>query len=158
MKKIEVVNLHRFLAANDKFGKMGTSKVTLVMMLVKMGKLVDEYNNIQKEALEKFKKDVENWDEKIVKAQAYEEYQNATDEKKADMKAPEFTKEQYDEFMTNDYKKVIEPLETAMKEEGEKEADIDYKKFDEQGFSEWIEANGIDAMVAAGLAQYLLDM
>ena len=154
MKKIEVVNLHRVLTANDKFGKMGTSKVTLVMMLVKMGKVVEEYNNIQKEALGKFKKDVENWDDNIVKAQAYEEALKDESKKKDDT----WTEEQYKAFMDGDYKKVIEPLEQAMKEEGDKEADIDYKKFDEIGFSEWIEANNIDAMVAAGLAQYILEM
>lgn len=154
MKKIEVVNLHRVLTANDKFGKMGTSKVTLVMMLVKMGKVVEEYNNIQKEALEKFKKDVENWDDNIVKAQAYEEALKDESKKKDDT----WTEEQYKAFMDGDYKKVIEPLEQAMKEEGDKETDIDYKKFDEIGFSEWIEANNVDAMLAAGLAQYLLEM
>lgn len=165
MKKIEVVNLHKFLVNNEKFGKMGTSKVTLVMMLVKMGKVVDDYNNTQKEVLEKLKKECENWDENLMKAQTYEAYKMALADKEAGkevsedrLKEPEFTEETYRAYMDGDYKKVIEPLEQAMREEGDKEADLDYKKFDEQGFSEWIEANNIDALVAASLAQYLLDM
>lgn len=154
MKVYEALSLNQMLMKNDKTGKMGISKVTLVMMLVKFGKVAEEYNATQKEALEKLKKDYPDFDSRLIKAQEYE--QALQDESKRTDET--WTKEQYDEFMQNDYKAVIEPLEQAMKDEREKDVDVDYKKFDSQGYSEWMESNNVDAAAAAFWAKFLLEM
>lgn len=36
--------------------------------------------------------------------------------------------------------------------------EVDYGKFDNQGFGEWMESNGVDAVQAASYAPLLLDM
>lgn len=152
MKVREALNLRSFLENNSKTGKMGNSRVTLVMMLVKLGKVKCEYEALYKSVLEGLKKDVDNFDENLTKAQYYEK------SLKDESIHSTWTDEDYQSFMNGDFRKVIEPFESAMRDEMEKEADVEFKKFDEQGFSEWMESNGIDAAKASECAPYLLDM
>ena len=151
MKLSELININGFIARNDKYGKMGKSKVVLVMMLVKFGKKTEEYTETQRSAFEKLKKDYEGFDEKVRKIQEYEAALNGKNEELP------WTEDEYRAFVNGDYKKVMEQLNEAMKPELEKEVELDYKKFDADGFSEWMESNGIDAKSGAYLAQFLLD-
>jgi hypothetical protein len=45
MKTSEILNVYNFLASHDKYGNMGTGKVALVLMLIKMEKIVKEFED-----------------------------------------------------------------------------------------------------------------
>lgn len=154
MKKYEALNLRVFLQSNDKNGKMGMSKVTLVLILIKLDEVADEFQGLQRKVSEKLRKDYEGFDEKLGKAEAYESALKDGSEKTDGM----MTKEQYDEFMQGDYKAVSEALTKATEEEANKTISVDYKKFDAQGYSEWMESNNIDGKTGAYWAKYLLEM
>lgn len=151
MKLSELININNFLASHDKNGKMGKSKVVLVMMLVKFGNKIEEFTKTQKAAYEKLKKDYEGFDENVQKMQ---DYQAAINAKKEELP---WTEEEYKAFIEGDYKKVMEQLDEAIKPELEKEVELDYKRFDAEGFSEWMESNNIDTKTGAYLSQFLLD-
>ena len=154
MTKLEALNLNIFLQRNDKNGKMGISKVTLVLMLVKLGKVAEEFQELQAKVSERIKKDYEGFDGKVERAKAYESALEDGSGKTDDM----MTKEQYDEFMQGDFKAVSESLGKALEEEAKKDIDVDYKKFDAQGYSEWMESNAIDGNTGAYWAKYLLEV
>ena len=151
MKLSELININNFMASHDKNGKMGKSKVVLVMMLVKFGKKIEEFTETQKAAYEKLKKDYEGFDENVQKMQ---DYQAAINAKKEELP---WTEEEYKAFTEGDYKSVMEQLDEAIKPELAKEVELDYKRFDADGFSEWMESNNIDTKTGAYLSQYLLD-
>ena len=150
MKVVEALNLKNLLDGNSKTEKMGMSKVTLVMMLVKLGKVQKEFESVRDEVIKRLKVDYEGFDERLEKAHEYERLK--------DNGEPEWNEEQYAEFMNGDYKKLLDAINIALQPELGKEADVDFRKFDEQGFGEWMESNNIDAGKAAFLAQYLLDI
>ena len=152
MKKVDAINLNHVLQANSKNGKMGLSKVTLVMMLVKLGKVQEEFDTMRNDVVKRLKEDYEKFDERLEKALEYERLSDKENEK------PEWTESQYKEFMEGDYKALSDALNTALQPELEKEVDVDFKKFDAQGYSEWMESNNIDSNVAAKLATFLLEM
>ena len=105
----------------------------------------------QKAAYEKLKKDYEGFDENVQKMQDYQAAINANKEELP------WTEEEYKAFTEGDYKKVMEQLDEAIKPELEKEVELDYKRFDAEGFSEWMESNNIDTKTGAYLSQFLLD-
>lgn len=144
------MNLKNFLDGNSKTDKMGMSKVTLVMMLVKLGKVQKEFESTREEVIKHLKLDYVAFDERLGKAQEYERLK--------DNGEPEWNEEQYAEFINGDYKKLLDEINMSLLPELEKEADVEFKKFDVQGFGEWMESNNVDASKAAVLAQYLLDM
>lgn len=144
------MNLKNFLDGNSKTDKMGMSRVTLVMMLVKLGKVQKEFETTREEVVKRLKNDYVAFDERLGKAQEYERLK--------DNGEPEWNEEQYAEFMNGDYKKLLDEINMVLQPELEKEADVDFRKFDVQGFCEWMESNNVDASKAAVLAQYLLDM
>lgn len=150
MKVIDVLNVYQFLVQNDKYGKMGTSKVTLVMMMIKMNKIVEEFQNLQQKVQEKLLKDKKDFNENLRKAQDYE---NALKENKETL----ITEEEYKSFINGDFKEITEQLNEAMKPELEKEVDISYKKFNEESFSEWVEANNVDTQAAIWISKYILE-
>ena len=152
MKKVDAINLNQVLQANSKNGKMGLSKVTLVMMLVKLGKVQEEFDTMRNDVVKRLKEDYEKFDERLEKAQEYERLSGKENER------PEWTESQYKEFMEGDYKALSDALSAALQPELEKEVDIDFKKFDAQGYSEWMESNNIGSNVAAKLATFLLEM
>lgn len=152
MKKVDAINLNQVLQANSKNGKMGLSKVTLVMMLVKLGKVQEEFDTMRNDVVKRLKEDYEKFDERLEKAQEYERLSGKENEK------PEWTESQYKEFMEGDYKALSDALSAALQPELEKEVDVDFKKFDAQGYSEWMESNNIGSNVAAKLATFLLEM
>ena len=152
MKKVDAINLNQVLQANSKNGKMGLSKVTLVMMLVKLGRVQEEFDTMRNDVVKRLKDDYEKFDERLEKAQEYERLSGKENEK------PEWTESQYREFMEGDYKALFDALNAALQPELEKEVDVDFKKFDAQGYSEWMESNNIDSNLAAKLATFLLEM
>ena len=152
MKTSEILNVYNFLASHDKYGKMGTSKVTLVLMLVKMEKIVKEFEDFQTKTYKKLYEDKENFEENLAKAQQYELSLRDNVTENLPM-----TKEEYETFIQNDYKEVLDQLQEALQPELDKEVDITYKKFTEEGFSAWMEANGVDTKTAAQLSPYLLE-
>ena len=152
MKTSEILNVYNFLASHDKYGKMGTSKVTLVLMLVKMEKIVKEFEDFQTKTYKKLYADKENFEENLAKAQQYE--LNLRDNVTENLP---MTKEEYETFMQNDYKEVVAQLQEALQPELDKEVDLTYKKLTEEGFSAWMEANDVDTKTAAQLSPYLLE-
>lgn len=136
IKTSEVLNVYNILNT-AKYGKMEDADKIKVWKITRALKpIATKFDEDSKDAAEKFKQDIDGFDDKLQKAQ---EYERLCSENKSTIDI--MTTANYNDFIENVFKPYQKTVEKAVKEFADKEAKIDFEPISEDAFGKLMASN-----------------
>lgn len=136
LKTSEILNIYNILNT-AKYGKMEDADKIKVWKITRALKpIATKFDEDSKDAAEKFKQDIDGFDDKLQKAQ---EYERMSSEHKPTIDI--MTTADYNDFIENVFKPYQKTVEKAVKEFADKEAEIDYEPISEDAFGKLMASN-----------------
>lgn len=136
LKTSEVLNVYNILNT-AKYGKMEDADKIKVWKITRALKpIATKFDEDSKDAAEKFKQDIDGFDEKFQKAQEYERLRG---EKQPTIDI--MTTADYNDFVENVFKPYQKTIEKAVKEFADKEVEIDFEPITEDAFGKLMASN-----------------
>lgn len=152
MKKKDLLNVWSSIR-DGKFGKMsGEAKIKFVKLLAKLSPVVKAYEEYQKTIVEKLKEEYQDFDARLEKARAYEEFMA----KKSD-KQPDITDTEYKEIV-KDVQAFNKAVADALNEEADKEVDVTFDKLTSTEYGCFIDSNDFTGSQALQLMEIICDL
>lgn len=151
MKKKDLLNVWSSIR-DGKFNKMsGEAKIKFVKLLAKLSPVVKAYEEYQKTIVEKLKEEYPDFDSRLEKARAYEEYMaNKSD------KQPEITEAEYKDIV-KDVQSFNKAVTDALNEEAEKDVDVTFDKLTSTEYGCFIDSNDFTGQQALDLMEIIAE-
>ena len=135
VKTSEILGVYNILNA-AKYGKMDDAdKIKVWKICRKLKPIAVKFEDDNKDAAEKFKADIKDFDKNLQKAQ---EYERLTQEHKPTIDV--MTKPEYDAFI-KEFKNYQDLMNKAIKEFAEKEVEVDFDAISEDAFGKLLASN-----------------
>ena len=151
MKKKDLLNAWSSIR-DGKFNKMsGGAKIKFVKLLAKLSPVVKAYEEYQKTIVEKLKEEYKDFDQRLEKARAYEEFMA----KKSD-KQPEITEAEYKDIV-KDVQSFNKAVADALNEEAEKDVDVTFDKLTSTEYGCFIDSNDFTGQQALDLMEIIAE-
>lgn len=136
IKTSEALNVYNILNT-AKYGKMEDADKIKVWKITRALKpIATKFDEDSKDAAEKFKQDIDGFDEKLQKAQEYERLHG---EKQPTIDI--MTTADYNDFIENVFKPYQKTVEKAIKEFADKETEISFEPISEDAFGKLMASN-----------------
>ena len=153
IKTFKVQTVHNILAV-AKYGKMDDAdKIKVFKIVRKLTAKATEYSDHVKDAIEKFKPEVEGFDEKNEKYQRYVQMTRTKDFKPEDLPMGPAEADAFKRDVLDPYDKT---LTEAIKEFGEKEVDIEFEPISESAFEKLMSSNDWNFAQAVEIGEFIV--
>lgn len=151
IKTSEILNIYNVIN-NAKYSKMEDSDKIKVWKICRVLKpIATKFDEDSKDAAEKFKADIEDFDQRLGKAQEYERLRS-----KQEPTIDIMTTAEYDAFI-KEFKKYNDLVQKAVQEFADKEVEIDFTPITEDAFGKLLSSNEWTMAQATALGDFICE-